>query len=909
MRVGGTLGGVGTRLALIAVMALACDGSRERAAHAATSVPVAPLTGVEFAGCSVVDRGARCELAVDRKLTVVLPSPASLAAVSGDGKALPVPNAARVEDGQRYELTLPAGVRSLQLRAANGSTFTLQLTARPSLPELERASALRAQGKYAEARAVLASVQSNDPVVLAHVRALSARVSFAQGDHDAAAEGLRASMESALAAGRVTDAVYDATALVFVLSTHLRSYARAREVLKQAAQVAPLDPASRAILPHYEGTLALETGDLQRALGRFRESARLAGRLGLRDHELLAREREASTLVLLGRYDEAVASQRKIVEEFPSADACQRADRSEAVVWFGLMAEPAPGSELAKLIETYGARSARELEACPAPWRKRNHQINAAFSALQQADAPRARAILDELAKPSSLDDPVLDAWERELRGRHALLTGQAGEALEHFRAGYALSERAGLWDNRQLAQLGTARALELLGESKAALDAYAAAERSLDENLATVPLSEGQAGFRRAREAGTAEWIRLLLRTGATERAFEVARSARARRSAALAAAERARTLPEGARERWEAALARYQERRALAEKMAGEAWQLPADQLSEHQRKLARRRQQAREALDEAYAALRGSSEAAPESLRLLAAGEGELVLGLFPDGDQLLVFVQQGGRTRSLTVPLFDAAGVPPDLGDRLLADVGGGRLRVIAHPSLGWLDLHGMTLAGAPILERFSVRYGTDTPAARAPAAARSGRLIVLDPRGDLQAAQAEERLVAPDRTPADRTLFGAEARRADLLARVPEVALLHYAGHHRFAGIEGTDSALLLADGEVSVGDVLTLPRGPSRVVLATCEGARYEGPGFSGGLGMAQAFIAIGAVEVIAATRPVPDVTARDLTQALYSAQREAPEIDLTEALRRAQLQLRSRSPESDWRAFRAIGR
>src|SRR5262249_49295068 len=144
-----------------------------------------------------------------------------------------------------------------------------------------------------------------------------ARLSLAEGDQTTAAEGLKESMLAAYALGRISEGTLDATALAYVLTMDLRNYPRAREVLKQAAQYAARDPAGAALVPHYEAVLAMETGDVHRALAQFRDSIRRTARLGMREHELVAREQEASALVSLGRYDEAVASQRRIVDEFP----------------------------------------------------------------------------------------------------------------------------------------------------------------------------------------------------------------------------------------------------------------------------------------------------------------------------------------------------------------------------------------------------------------------------------------------------------------------------------------------------------------------------------------------------------------------------------------------------------------
>jgi CHAT domain-containing protein len=58
-------------------------------------------------------------------------------------------------------------------------------------------------------------------------------------------------------------------------------------------------------------------------------------------------------------------------------------------------------------------------------------------------------------------------------------------------------------------------------------------------------------------------------------------------------------------------------------------------------------------------------------------------------------------------------------------------------------------------------------------------------------------------------------------------------LFHYAGHHRFAGAEGSESELLLSGATSSVGDVLTLSAAPRFVVLSACDSARLQAPAFA----------------------------------------------------------------------------
>jgi CHAT domain-containing protein len=149
-------------------------------------------------------------------------------------------------------------------------------------------------------------------------------------------------------------------------------------------------------------------------------------------------------------------------------------------------------------------------------------------------------------------------------------------------------------------------------------------------------------------------------------------------------------------------------------------------------------------------------------------------------------------------------------------------------------------------------------------------------------------------------------LGGEQAGGDAVRRgLSEGDLFHYAGHAAFVGSGGWDSALPLAGGWLTVGDVLALPKVPRWVFLSGCETGRSGRQAPQEGIGLANAFAAAGSSRVIAAVRPVADATARALVESFYRewSGSTAPSL----ALQRAQLVLRRDHPEADWSAFRVI--
>jgi CHAT domain-containing protein len=112
-------------------------------------------------------------------------------------------------------------------------------------------------------------------------------------------------------------------------------------------------------------------------------------------------------------------------------------------------------------------------------------------------------------------------------------------------------------------------------------------------------------------------------------------------------------------------------------------------------------------------------------------------------------------------------------------------------------------------------------------------------------------------------------------------------------------------------GYLSIPDILAMDRVPPIVVLSGCETARAD-PNGPEGLGMAQAFLAAGAHQVIASVRPVNDALAVSVSKRFYAAwggyRAAGAPLDVAPALRTALLDIAA-NPSMDWSTFRVIVR
>ncbi|MEZ4431950.1 MAG: CHAT domain-containing protein [bacterium] len=243
--------------------------------------------------------------------------------------------------------------------------------------------------------------------------------------------------------------------------------------------------------------------------------------------------------------------------------------------------------------------------------------------------------------------------------------------------------------------------------------------------------------------------------------------------------------------------------------------------------------------------------------------------------PDPPTWVFFAHDGRVTAALLTDLRDPyAPITPALDAALRA--GASRVELMPAGALRDRDLHLAPIGELPLALRVPVAWRLDGPLAAAPPAATAAApdrhaLVVVDPRIDLAAARREgdavvERLRATGWT-VDR-LQGTAATRAALRQGFTRARLFHYAGHAIADGLDGWQSAFLLAEGPMTVGDLLTLRAVPRYAILAGCETGRA--PGEVSGIGLAHALLATGAEAVIATVRPVADTDAALFSAAFY---------------------------------------
>ncbi len=475
-----------------------------------------------------------------------------------------------------------------------------------------------------------------------------------------------------------------------------------------------------------------------------------------------------------------------------------------------------------------------------------------------------------------------------ELLDLAALRAHTSPEPRRALEAWIELADAAWSTDHRARSRRALARHLVVAGTPDAALKMWEEARQAAFEGAWSVPLDLGREAFLSGLRAATRPHVELLLEHGDAAGAMDVVRGLDAwtltsTSEALLAAGPTSRV--------WLDAVSAYHQIREQAAERTSRLWEAE----DEHQRELLieeadRAHQEARTRIGKALDGLGTTALPTPPD-----PDPGELLLTVFDHGDRWSWFSRLAGATHHAW---GEPGGGPPPAVLEIL-----GRARLISLLPTPLLQGWDPELDGAPLRAQIPVRWSADLPRRGARTVQRRA-LVVADARGDLPGAREEARMVTQRLTALGwrvRTLQALDATREAVVTAMEEVDLLHIAGHGERGGAPLSSSILLALDTELTVADVMALPRVPATVVLSGCETAALPHD-TSGGFGLARAFVVRGSEAVVATTRAIPDADATVFAEALYGA--GLPESDPAEAFRQARLGL---APGRDAGAFRLL--
>lgn len=744
-----------------------------------------------------------------------------------------------------------------------------------------------------------------------------ARQAFKAEQYERAAELLEQSAAAQGQRGALSAQIDDLALLFYTRFELLADFLGAKEALDSMPEPAMGDADSAYFVSYYRGVWALESGELRGALHHLGQTARQAERMRRRAERVgwmfrhhMAEQLMARLLRQLGRGAESRALLIRLVEDVPLLKDCEKVRVLNNLAWDQLLdlesrttVEPADVASTLEILQD----SLRWSEQCDRDvgGERGNVHLNLALAYVHAQDMTQAMHHLGEIERLTPSLIPRHWVWKVDIESRLALLAGRPADALSKSRQLIAAATD-GLWlEAGWRGAVCAARAHLALGDLAAATEAYEQAESWLDEQSRRIPLDVDRDTALQARGPSTMDYVGLLLRQGAVEQAFDVARRARSRiyRQRILGAAPE--WLDEDALASWIATVRRYRIEQAsfASQTMAHEATSPTME--ARRLREIEALAVAATEPLTQNLAQVGMEAWQAPP----LAADELVLLYHPLP-GDTWAGFAAHRGRLETHRIHvaqiLDDPSGLVTPFADLLETAT---RVRILALGPLNNVDFHRLVVDGQPLALKVPVVYGLDLPELEAVSEPPQRRALLLaSPSGDLPAAEEEveqvQRLLGEwhaDRLPL--------ASPQEVLLALDRSDLLHFAGHADFAGRDGLASHLRLAGGTRLTAKDLLASRGqvPSVVVLSACSAARSTTQGTSPGLGLAQAFLLRGSRMIIGATRPVDDRLTQAFFSHLYGVWDGTPD-DLPRALHRAQLELHGVDAEA-WSSFRLLMR
>ncbi|MFM7202244.1 MAG: CHAT domain-containing protein [Myxococcota bacterium] len=452
------------------------------------------------------------------------------------------------------------------------------------------------------------------------------------------------------------------------------------------------------------------------------------------------------------------------------------------------------------------------------------------------------------------------------------------------------------------------------LGQPEAALQHYARALTHLETEAGHRTLLY-RASVRTSRMRWEEAQIKCLLQLGRPLEALEQAeRSTWTRQQALRRSAQRAQLSP-----RQQAEVDERKQHLDLLERELVRLYRMPAIQpfLTERETVEQERARQ----WDQLQTLLSSTQPTPPpplEAARLAQLPTQTLRLRYLLLSDRLVVWEQEkGGTLQVRNVPVSrgtvealteayrtqaQAGKLDAETGRQLSAWLLGPRAQERRLPSQLWVVAEG-ALRSLPwnalptphgfLLERSVITFVSSLLSDGGQAPATGPALLVADPARDLPQTVLEVDKIATTLSTCGydiKRLQHEAVTHATLSERLPQSALIHYAGHAKVDESLVFSSALLLSRGErLRLSEVRSLNLKAGLVFLNAC-GSALSSVEVGGAHGLADAFASAGAAHVVATLWDVPDIGGQRVAQTFYQhlcAQPPAdPGMALAEALR-----------------------
>lgn len=145
------------------------------------------------------------------------------------------------------------------------------------------------------------------------------------------------------------------------------------------------------------------------------------------------------------------------------------------------------------------------------------------------------------------------------------------------------------------------------------------------------------------------------------------------------------------------------------------------------------------------------------------------------------------------------------------------------------------------------------------------------LVIGNPNEGDDLIYAEEEARSTAKLLNTAPLIGPQAKKEIVLKCLPKVHVAHFATHAYFSLKDPLDSQIVLADGDLSLREIMDLKIHPKLLVLSACETGMNSSLGGDEMAGFAQGFILAGAEAVLVSLWSIDDLSTASLMESFYN--------------------------------------
>lgn len=471
-------------------------------------------------------------------------------------------------------------------------------------------------------------------------------------------------------------------------------------------------------------------------------------------------------------------------------------------------------------------------------------------------------------------------------------------------------------------------------GDTGTAVQLFGRAIDVLEVQRASIHTEANKIGFIGNKQELYARMVRLLMKSGAIDRALEYAERAKSRALVDMLASR----LEDGASLKADGSAAPVLAGYLVAEQKLRLQAPVRAGSGADRRRGVTEAADQLRQVAPE-MASLVAVSKPRLEELRKRLSAQETLLLYYFA-GNEGFAFVLSQEALRVVPIPVagltllverWRAAIQRKDpaasthgkaLYERLIAplraELRTPQLVIVPHGSLHYVSFAALTDGSQYLVDRYALRT---LPSASVleflrAGSTRTAALLILgnpdrgDPHEDLPNAQAEAQALAGAYS-GSRLLLRKDASETAFARMAPDYSVIHIASHGRFNGDTPMSSALLLArdahnDGNATVSELYAMRLRADLVTLSACETGLGKVSSGDDVVGLGRGFLYAGARSILASLWSVGDEATSYLMLRFYENLAMG---DKRSALQAAQLETRKRYPHPFfWGAFYLIG-